>query len=763
MTANTAPEPAQPLDGVVHWFTLRRFALVLGALILLAYPDALLLGRTFFFRDFALFGYPLAAYHRECFWQGELPFWTAYHNLGQPFLAQWNTLTLYPGSLIYLLLPMPWSLNLFCLLHLFLGGLGMFLLVRQLLNHPLAAAFAGLAYTFNGFALTSLMWPNNIAAWGWLPWVLWALRRAWLMGGKALPVAALICGLQILTGGPEIILQTWLLCGGFFLLEIWQSGWCWKRLGRSAAIFGLALALAAIQLLPFADLLAHSQRDSGFGTGNWAMPAWGWLNLFVPIFNSERGLHGIYTQLGHLWVDTYYPGVLITLLALFTLFRKPSKLVLGGWLVIFFSLAIAQGANGFLYEPLRAYLPFLGYIRFPVKFIILAISVLPILAAIGLTHVWDLAKPEKTLRWQFLTLTAVMVGLVVLASWLDSYLLLPSVAWYATLESGAYKVLLFIGAGILLLCSCDAAWARHRVSIIGGFLFLVWFDAIILTQRPNPTAEAWIYQPDHIRQELYLAGDISAAGPRFLPSTESLYRMRAFSPKTGEEQVSFGRMTMFDNLNLLDHVPTLRGFYSLELRPYSEMLRYYRMEPAEKMRPLHEFAGFAYTQPEGKVTEWVKQWNPAPLVTAGQKPVLVTDQEVFARLKEGNFHPALEAYFYAGDAGDLDDVVPGQAQVKSIIWTHQKIQFYVIAQAPSIVVLAQTYYHPWVAKIKGQSVPLRPVNHAFTALKVPAGIHAVELTYEDHAFRRGAWISGVALLIISALWFLAHRRKEVTA
>lgn len=763
MTEHAVPTPAQPLAGLVSWFTPRRFAVLLLALIALAYPDALFLGRSFFFRDFALFGYPLAAYHRECFWGGHLPFWTSYHNLGQPFLAQWNTMTLYPGSLIYLLLPLPWSLNLFCLLHLFLGGLGMFMLVRQLLRHPLAAAFAGLAFTFNGFALTSLMWPNNIAAWGWLPWVIWATRRAWLTGGKALPLAALISALQIFTGGPEIIMQTWLITGGFFLLDVWQTGWSFKKLGRFTAIFGLALALAAVQLMPFVDLLTHSQRDSGFGSGNWAMPAWGWLNFFVPIFNSEPGLHGIYTQLGHLWVDTYYPGVIITLLALLTLFRKPSKLVLGGWLVILGSFAMAQGANGLVYEPLRSVLPLLGFIRYPVKFVILALAMLPILAAVGLTHVWDSTNTEKTLRRQMLFLTLALIGLVILASWLDSYLALPHVAWYATLESGAYRVLLFIGAGILLLCSRNAGWAKRRVSILGGLLFLIWFDAIILSQRPNPTVETWVYQPDHIRQELHLAKDISAAGPRLLPSTESLYRMRAYSPKTGEEQVTFGRMTMFDNLNLLDHVPTLRGFYSLELRPYSEMLRYYRMEPAERMRPLHEFAGFAYTQPEGKVTEWVKQWNPAPPITAGQKPVLVKEKEVLARLMEGNFQPAQEAYFYPADSADLQDVVPGQATVENIRWQQERIQFHVTAKAPSIVVLAQTYYHPWVAKINGQSIPLRTANHAFTALKVPAGTHEVELTYEDKAFQRGLAVSLTALTAVIALFFWPRKTKEVAA
>src|SRR4029079_1039928 len=106
---------------------------------------------------------------------GEIPFWNPFNNLGLPFLAQWNTLLLYPGSLIYLALPLPWSLNLFCLIHLFFGGLGMFRLAREVTGNGIAAAVAGTAWTFSGLTLNCLVWPNNIAALAWMPWVILSL------------------------------------------------------------------------------------------------------------------------------------------------------------------------------------------------------------------------------------------------------------------------------------------------------------------------------------------------------------------------------------------------------------------------------------------------------------------------------------------------------------------------------------------------------------------------------------------------------------
>lgn len=144
----------------------------LAALIALSFPAVLAGTRTFYFRDFGYFGYPFAFYYRRSFWNGELPLWNFYHSAGIPFLAQWNTLVLYPPSFIYLLLPLPWSLNLFCLLHLFLAGLGMARLARRFQLNPVSAAVAGTAFAFSAFTISALVWPHTIAALGWMPWVI---------------------------------------------------------------------------------------------------------------------------------------------------------------------------------------------------------------------------------------------------------------------------------------------------------------------------------------------------------------------------------------------------------------------------------------------------------------------------------------------------------------------------------------------------------------------------------------------------------------
>src|SRR4026207_2373101 len=108
-----------------------RFALSLEIAISALFANVLFGGETFYYHDYGGFGYPLAKFHRECFWRGELPLWNPLSRCGIPFLAQWNTLPLYPPSLISLLLPLPWSLSFFCLVHVFIAGLGMYFLARR--------------------------------------------------------------------------------------------------------------------------------------------------------------------------------------------------------------------------------------------------------------------------------------------------------------------------------------------------------------------------------------------------------------------------------------------------------------------------------------------------------------------------------------------------------------------------------------------------------------------------------------------------------
>jgi hypothetical protein len=195
----------------------------------------------------------------------------------------------------------------FCVLHLYLAGLGMYFLARHWTGQPFAAAVAGLAFAFNGLTLSCLKWPNNIAALAWMPWVVLLAERGWRQGGRALILAGLAGATQMLSGGPEIILLTWVVVAVLWLGEILTNRLartadaahsCGRLIARFFAAIALVAGLSAAQLLPFLDLLAHSQRGAAYSDASWAMPGWGWANFFVPLFRCFPSHQGVFAQPG---------------------------------------------------------------------------------------------------------------------------------------------------------------------------------------------------------------------------------------------------------------------------------------------------------------------------------------------------------------------------------------------------------------------------------------------------------------------------------
>ena len=388
---------AEARHQAAEWFTPSRFGAMLAIFLLAVFPRVVLGLDSFVYRDYGVLAYPVIHYARESFWRGELPLWNPLSNCGAPFLAQWGTMTLYPLSILYLLFPLPWSLGFFCLGHLWLGGLGMYFLARRWVGDQFGASVAGTAFVFNGITLSCLMWPNYTVALGWMPWVMLAVERAWREGGRSIVLAALAGTLQMLAGVQEIASFTWLLAVAF-----WIGSWIaekpqWKLMTlRFLAIVLLVAGLTAIQLLPFFDLLAHSQRDRAFASTKWALPGWGWANLLVPLFHCFESYQGPFIQEGQAFFSSCYLGAGVLALALIGVWRAGNwrAKLLGAFTL--FALIAALAENGHLYSWMKSLIPLLGVARYPVKFMVLSAFAVPLLA--GFAIGWWRQRPATESR-----------------------------------------------------------------------------------------------------------------------------------------------------------------------------------------------------------------------------------------------------------------------------------------------------------------------------------------------------------------------------
>jgi hypothetical protein len=73
------------------------------------------------------------------------------------------------------------------------------------------------------------------------------------------------------------------------------------------------------------------------------------------------------------------------------------------------------------------------------------------------------------------------------------------------------------------------------------------------------------------------------------------------------------------------------------------------------------------------------------------------------------------------------------------------------AARPGPLILLDTFYPGWKAKVDGRDAEIRPANAAFRAVSLPAGHHRVEFAYRPRSFIAGAVASLAAVLLVLAI------------
>ena len=753
-------EPSVRAGAADEWLTPRRFALLLGLLIVATFSGVLFGGVTFVFRDFGMFSYPVAYFHRECFWRGELPLWNPFNNCGLPFLAQWNTLALYPLSLIYLLLPLTWSLSFFCLAHLFWGGLGMYCLAQHWTSHRLAAGLAGVIFVFNGLSLNFLMWPSHVATFGWMPWVVWLGQRAWREGGKALVWGTVAGAMQMLAGGPETILATWLIlfllaCGDWIQERGLRRKLPWRFLGMGI----LVALLCAVQLLPFLELLAHSQRDKGYSTTthDWCMPFWGWANFLVPLFRSSPTAQGVFLQNGQYWTSSYYAGIGTVLLAAVGVWRVREWRVRSLAALVLLGLVLALGESTLLYRGLRFCIPGLGFVRYPVKFVILVLALAPLLAAFGLAALTD--GPRKAGRLEFIgaLLMLLLIGGIVA---LDSKSSLPEDSWRATWQSGLSRAA-FLVLVVLVTAALLGSSGRRRMLFGCCLLVLFWLDFVTHAPTQNPRAKPSVYAPSWARAQLKLNPEPKLGGSRAMLSPAGLTFLKYNPTASLEETYLRNRLAIRVNCNLLDELPQIDGFFSLTPREIFRVIALPYDQPERSFPGLLDFLGVAQATTASKPLDWAPRPSAMPLVTTGQQPVFADDRAAFEALSQTNLDLRRIVFLPTEARGSISATQQMAARVLDTQFANQSISIQTEVPAVSMVVLSQTHYPAWKAYVDGRPAPIWRANYAFQALEVPAGRHKIQLVYEDQRLLAGAVLSGLGLLVCAALWWRVGRAPAV--
>ena len=783
MASMSSEQRTSQSGAAAEWFTPRRFGVALALGLFACFPQVWVGTESFFFRDFGVLGYPFIYHAHESFWRGELPLWNPLSNCGAPFLAQWGTMVLYPFSLIYLLLPLPWSLSVFCFTHLVLAGVGMYRLAHRWVGDGLAASVAGTAFVFSGFMFACLIWPNYLVALGWMPWVVWLAERAWREGHGWVVSAALAATMQMLAGVPEVALLTWGLIGSIWVLEIGKDGQekaegakrkaetkeraeAGSMVARLGMVILLTTGLMAAQLLPFFDLLSHSQREPGAVTMKWAMPGWGLGNLLVPLWHCFQTPQGQCFQHGQEFFSSYYLGAGVLALALWACWRvRQGRVWLVGGLAVF-SLVLAMGDQTFLYRWFKEFVPVVGLARYPVKFVALAAFVVPLLAAFAVSAMRERTEPERVSAsagrgWVVIgaVLLALMAGLV----WLARIHPLPYDQWDVTVRSALWRGgFLVLTLGLLWLARRHEGPSAWLARLAGwGALGVIAVDAATCSPRQNPSLPSRVFSPNLWAQVSKVPAPRFGEG-RLMISPAAEAALLHSSVKEHEASFLGKRLAEWSNLNVLDGIPKVNGSSTLQLREEKQVETLLYAATNHACEGLMDFLGVSQWTASGQAVEWAARTNSLPLVTAGQRPVFVEGTNALAVLGAADFDPREEVCLAQEVEEEVTSRTNTQARIVSSRIQAHRLDLEVEAAEPSLVVIAQSFGPPWEAEVDGRLVPLWRANHAFQALEVPAGRHAVVVRYQDRNFRAGAAVS-LATLLGCGLYEMRRRRLAADA
>lgn len=708
-----------------------KVVLLITAFLIIFFPTVIIGIDSFFYRDFGVLAYPIIFNTKQSI--PELPLWNPLSHCGVPFLAQWGTMTLYPFSLIYLCLPLPLSLNLFCLLHLILGGVGMYFISRRWIGGELPSMISAIGYVFNGTVLSCLMWPNYTAALGWLPWVVYAAELALEKGGKYLIYAIILSAIQYLTGVPELLLITQIILFCILILNFDRT-----KFFRYLLILIIPIALCLVQLLPFIDLYLHSQRQTGIDIHKWAMPGWGWANFIVPLFHYFETYQHTFTQTNQAFITSYYYPLGLIFLAVFSLFKIKNKRVLLLVFLTVLSLILSLGTDGYLFNSLSSHLPLFDKIRYPVKFILLTSFTIPLLAGFGSTFCEEKRFGVKALIICFILLAA--AGCIL---WFNYNYPFSYDQFGLTVKNTIIRFLILFLFIIVLAIS-----GKNKKPLFYLALFLLCFDAVKHIPNFHPKLPS-----EHFTNSLWESA-VRSKKPtinegRVFISREAEEKLLKSTVSDWSVNFTGKRLALWSNLNLLEQIPKVNGALTLQIKYQKEIENLLYSQPYTNIANVLRFLSVKWITKPGTVVEWIEFTNSLPIVTAGQKVVVIADNEITNRIFSTDFDPATTVFISDSKLTQSETNVSKTdiRIIKSHISNHKVVAEYE-SQSRSVLVISQSYYPLWTAYIDNIKVPLLRANYAFQAVLIPPGRHIVTVNYEDNYFLIGYIISAVLLIFI---------------
>jgi hypothetical protein len=789
------------------WFGRRRLSpdlvwpIVLLGIGILFFFDFLFSSKNFYFRDILNFHYPLRKVLIDSYARGEFPLWNPFVYLGQPMLANPNYMAFYPTNLFHLIMPFNYAFKLHFIIHPILAGLGAYFLQRRLGISSLAAFTGSLAYEFSGTVLSFLNLYNIVPSVALLPWIGWAFYGALreCRARRILLFGALL-GLQAIAFEPLMFQCVLWLLAGLAVLHLIEAD---DRAKSAIAVMrvgfvgvGFSLGLAAIQILPALELLPLSTRGKldYVEVSSWSMHPLDFLNTLVPNLFGNYYSIGLINSWGESihhgresYLVSFFLGTCTVLLALlsFAGSRKKLRWVLLGLVCI--SVFLALGNYNLLYHWLYDHIPLFALGRYPSKYFLLTTLMICMMASMGVEAVLDKSEVPAGKRRIALAICGLLLAAVFLAAWL--YLKAHPAVLESWMRSG-------VDPAKNATKEFPTLIANLQQSFRSSWIFLLAGSALVLAAPLLRGGVLWkgllpvLVAAELIPANLRLSPLISDADVSFVPEVSNYIKQRnpgepfrvipptllkPISPlpnlKLRTPNRSSAWLTLFykmsgqpldgivngiqysidrsvDNLNTRESDILWRACERLP-RPtvyalFGKLNAPLILSMEEMKDPrLHFLSSFDTRSVLPVHVYWLDNAVRRAYFASGLD-FAVSQRDAFNKFLDPDFPVGIAVILEGRGQSKIGE--PGAGSVRILKYGNSRVACVVHSRTPGHLVLLDSYYPGWIARVDGKETKILRANYAFRAVPVSPGEHFVEFVYRPRFFYAGLAVTSLFLL-----------------
>lgn len=719
--------------------TYRYYFFLLALAILALWPVAMMWHPLKY--DLIDQAYPWKYFIGECLQEGILPLWNPYQLLGSPIHADPQSSAWYPFTWFfgYLFGYNIYTISVDFILHVFLAGMGMFYLGKQLRLRDESAFFMAVAYMLSGFFIGNAQHFMWVISGTWIPFVLGAFLALKERPGPDGVFRFALAFFMILSGGyPAFyLLLAYLLIAIYVLFSVqyirrreYTMFFRFTRYSLLAA--GVSILMSAVALVGMYHLQDAITRSGGVTLKQALFGAFtpkSFISFILP-FAAIREMEVYNTDLS---MSNAYFGLIPLVFFLAALFVRRNALLnlFLGWGL--FCLLAATGDATPLREFLFNYMPGMDQFRFPALFRLYAILCFAVIAGFGFDsfHVEDLRLKVKGLKFnKRLVMPMAAVGMTITGFLVYAALagntgfreFLSKDLFTFSERSTIVQHILFQGTIQLILLALlwFILWKKEMKFRMAGILVLACFDLVLAARLNGPYT---VYYQNFKSKDIY---SHSRNFPQGFP-------LPGNEPIIGNKDMgSLTYQVLWRNLNIFHKTISYQGYNPLHLKGFEEMADH-RTRTFETIlgNPLVYLSGRISPVDSMKLHEGMQDLDRSRVYVEGE----VYEELVTQGLKLSR-----------GDEASVIRFSPVEIAVSCK------------NQGPVLLNLLQNHYYGWKATINGNPAGIITANMGFISVPVPAGEHEVVFEYHPWEVLWGFYIT-LIMLVIALVYLKEFRRR----